>query len=117
MTALCHKREVPCRYQRQVTPLQELNLKQESPDPSPFPLVCKKTQCPFCIGDESKRATSFCRPSKMMDHVERAHLRGIVADRKISCRHPVCQSSRLVLNNLMHFKNHVTTVRGITLRA
>jgi len=59
MTALCYKREVPRRYQRQVTPLQELNLKQESPDPSPFPIVCKKTQCPFCIGDESKRVTSF----------------------------------------------------------
>jgi hypothetical protein len=50
----------------------------------------------------------------MMDHVERAHLRGIVAERKIFCRHPVCQSSGLDLNNLMLFKNRVATVHGIT---
>jgi hypothetical protein len=121
MIVLCHKREVPRRYQLRLTPPQEPLVKQESPNPEPFPLVCQKAQCPFCIGDERKtyeeRISSFCRPSKMMDHVESIHLRGVSADQAISCRHPVCKSSGLVLNNLMHFKNHVQTVHGISLRA
>jgi hypothetical protein len=49
--------------------------KEGSPDLEPFPLVLAKTQCPICIGDESKsyeeRMGCFCRVSKMRDHVER----------------------------------------------
>ena len=121
MTALCYKREVPRRCPLRVTPPKETPTKQESPAPEPFPLVCMKTQCPFCIGDEAKtyekRISTFCRPSKMMDHVERIHLRGVSTDQTIPCPHPVCKSCGLVLNNLMHFKNHVQTVHGISLRA
>jgi hypothetical protein len=121
MMALCCKREIPRRYQRRVRLPRQPLVKQESPEAEPFPLVCEKSQCPFCIGDELKtykeRTSSFCRPSKMMDHVERAHLRHIPADQKISCRHPVCKSNNLILTNLMHFKNHVATVHGISLRA
>jgi hypothetical protein len=120
MTALSYKREVPRRYQLQLKPRQEPFVKQESPNPQPFPLLCDKTQCPFCIGDEQKtyeeRMSCFCRPSKMMDHVERIHLKGVSAEQTISCRHPVCQSNGLVLSNLMHFKNHVQSIHGISLR-
>lgn len=121
MTALCQKREVPCRHRPRAIPPKEPFTKQESLAAELFPLVCMKTQCPFCIGDERKtyeeRISFFCRPSKMMDHVESIHLRGVSADQTISCCHPVCKSSGLVLNNLMHFKNHVQTVHGISLRA
>jgi hypothetical protein len=84
MTALCHKREVPRRCLPRVTPPKETLTKQESPAPEPFPLVCMKTQCPFCISDEAKtyekRTFTFCRLSKMMDHVERVHLQGVSTD-------------------------------------
>jgi len=53
-------------------------------------------------------------PAKMMDHVE-SHLRKEPAE-IIACRHPVCMAEGLVLNNVMHFKNHVQLVHGITLR-
>ncbi|KAH6661772.1 FluG domain-containing protein [Halenospora varia] len=121
MLALCHRREVPRRYRLRVTLPQPPLVKEESPDLEPFPLVCAKTQCPFCIGDESKsykeRMGSFCRVSKMRDHVERIHLRGFVPEEAVSCRHPVCKSQGLVLKDLQDFKNHVQTVHGIGLRA
>ena len=121
MLALCHRREVPRRYRLRITLPQPPLVKEESPDLEPFPLVCAKTQCPFCIGDESKsyeeRLGSFCRVSKMRDHVERIHLRGFVPEEAVSCRHPVCKSQGLVLKDLQDFKNHVQTVHGISLRA
>jgi hypothetical protein len=58
-------------------------VKEESLCPDPFPapveipLICKKTQCIFCIGNErysyEKRTRSFRRISHMMDHVENVH--------------------------------------------
>lgn len=62
-------------------------------DHSPF--------CIICIGDErktqEKRAQTFCRLSKTIDHVE-GHSEGIPTNETISCRHPVCKSNGLVLN-------------------
>jgi hypothetical protein len=124
MLALCSHREIPRRYQLQVTLPQRPLVKEESPDVEPFavvfPLLCKKTQCPFCIGDELKsyeeRMGSFCRVAKMRDHVERIHLKGVNPEETITCRHPVCKSQGLILKHLQHFKNHVETVHGISLR-
>ncbi|TVY14767.1 hypothetical protein LARI1_G008250 [Lachnellula arida] len=124
MLTLCGCREVPRRYRLRVAlPIQSL-VKEESPDTDPFscalPLVCSKAQCVFCLGDESKsyedRIGSFCRPAKMMDHVERVHLKGKDPDARIECCHPICKSQGLILEHLQHFKSHVQTVHGITLR-
>jgi hypothetical protein len=119
MVALSSRREVQHRKQRSLT-THEKRIKEESPDIEPFPLLCAKTQCPVCIGDErmtyTERTFCYSRPSHMMDHVERAH-QGVLAENTISCRHPVCKSNGLVLKNLLHFKNHVQTVHGISLRA
>ncbi|KAH6711266.1 hypothetical protein BKA61DRAFT_435363, partial [Leptodontidium sp. MPI-SDFR-AT-0119] len=64
-----------------------------------FPLVCGKTQCVFCIGDESRgyeeRVGSYCRPSNMTDHVERDHLKAKDPQAKIECCHPTCKSKGL----------------------
>ncbi|KAH6704125.1 hypothetical protein BKA61DRAFT_739939 [Leptodontidium sp. MPI-SDFR-AT-0119] len=120
MVALCRRREVPRRYRLRVALPQPPLIKEESPDLEPFPLVLAKSQCPICIGDESKsyeeRIGSFCRPAKMMDHVERIHLKGRDPHAKIECYHPVCKSQGLVLEHLEHFKGHVETVHGIKLR-
>jgi len=120
MMALCHKRETPRRYRRQVMPHQQILIKEESSKPADLPLTCEKTQCPFCIGDEKgtsvNRLGVFTRPSSMWDHVDRKHLRGLPENDEISCRHPTCKSEGLILTSLMHFKNHVATVHGIYLR-
>ena len=56
MVALCSRREVPQPKQRLPTirqdPIKEESPEPESPDSELFPLVCAKTQCPICIGNE-----------------------------------------------------------------
>jgi hypothetical protein len=84
-----------------------------------FPLVCKKTQCIICIGDDRStyeyRTRTYTTPHKMMNHID-SHLKEVPKSQRISCTHPVCQSEGLVLQHLQHFKNHVQTVHGISLR-
>jgi hypothetical protein len=122
MQVLCGCRELPRRYRLRVTLPAQPVVKEESPEADPFfPLVCGKAQCLFCIGDESKSyeeriGSSFCRPAKMMDHVERIHLKGKDPNARIECCHPTCKSQGLVLQHLDDFKGHVQTVHGITLR-
>jgi Protein of unknown function (DUF3435) len=120
MLALCHRREVPRRYRLKVALPPRPLVKEGSADLEPFPLVLAKTQCPICIGDESKsyeeRMGSFCRVSKMRDHVENIHLKGVDPEKKFSCFHPVCKSQGLVLEHLQHFKNHVQIVHEVSLR-
>lgn len=88
--------------------------------PEPFPLVCKKTQCIICIGNErlpyDHRMKTFTRTSKMMTHVER-HLEEVARNNQYCCDHPVCKSEGVILENIIHFKNHVERVHGIRLRA
>jgi len=57
---------------------------------------------------------TFSRPAKMMDHIE-SHLR-MEPGPTIACRHPVCEATREVLENVGEFKLHVKEKHGITLR-
>jgi Protein of unknown function (DUF3435) len=138
LARLCSRREVQHRHRRANVPKQqiydaertatdseaELRVKVEgslTPEPLElFPLKCKKTQCPVCIGDESleyeQRVFCYSRPAKMMDHVE-GHLRGLSPDAKVPCWHPHCRSGGIILDGVMHYKNHVITVHDIALRA
>jgi hypothetical protein len=52
----------------------------------------------------------------MMDHVENLHLSKLLADQMIICHHPVCKAEGLDLKSVMHFKNHVAIVYGISLQ-
>jgi hypothetical protein len=125
MIALAARQEFQTRQPRLALAPQVL-IKKEFPDldpflqPHQFPLVCEKTQCIVCIGDErlpyEQRTRTFPRVSHMMDHVENLHLSKQPADQRIICSHPVCKACGLVLNNLMHFKNHVARVHKISLR-
>ncbi|PVH72160.1 hypothetical protein DL98DRAFT_433764, partial [Cadophora sp. DSE1049] len=85
-----------------------------------FPTLCEKTQCIFCLGNKQlpyeQRTFRFSRPSHMMDHVERVHLKHQPVKEKVVCTHPVCTSRGLVLNNVNHFKSHVQVEHGIRLR-
>lgn len=120
IVALCSRREDP-RPKQRLTQVSLVLVKEESPEVEPFPLVCAKTQCPICIGNErltfKERTFSYSRASDMARHVERAHLRDLPVNQRIDCRHPMCKASGLVLDSIMHFKNHVATVHGVTLRA
>jgi hypothetical protein len=124
--ALCSRQEIPRRLDTRPQSLStegssEDSLTEDSstkssgtsPEPDPVPLICEKTQCIFCIGKPG--VSTFSRPAKMMDHVE-SHLHKERVE-TIACRHPVCKAEGLVLDNLMHFKNHVQRVHGISLRA
>lgn len=130
MIALASQQELQTRQPRSA-PAYKDPVKKESPVPAPaldsfpppskFPLLCDKTQCIYCIGNErlpyEQRTRKFRRVSHMMDHVENLHLRGISADERTICHHPICKAKGLVLKNVMHFKNHVAIVHGINLRA
>ena len=116
--------------QRRSTPACKDPLKEESPAPAPaldpflpaseFPLICEKTQCIFCIGNEAlsyeQRTRRFRRVSHMWDHVENIHLRGVPAEQRIICHHPICKAEGLVLNGVELFKNHVAIAHKIKLR-
>ena len=62
MTTLSRKQEVPRRYQLQAKPPQEPLVKPEPLHAEPFPLVCHKAQCPFCMGMKEKPMKSGCLP-------------------------------------------------------
>ncbi|KAL8997376.1 MAG: hypothetical protein Q9188_006340 [Gyalolechia gomerana] len=92
-------------------------LKEDATDR--FPLVCKPTQCIFCLGNEHKsdqgRTFEYARPNKMMDEVER-HLKRFAPSDPIMCPHPTCRAAGLVLPGVTSFKNHTATVHKIFLR-
>ena len=85
-----------------------------------FPLVCKPTQCIFCLGNERKsylgRIFAYAKPNKMMDEVER-HLKSFAMDDPVPCPHPQCRAAELVLPCVKAFKNHTATLHKIFLRA
>ncbi|KJZ69134.1 hypothetical protein HIM_11481 [Hirsutella minnesotensis 3608] len=83
MVLLASRREV--RQQPRPSPPCEEDNREGSPDAEPLPkleeipLVLRKTQCIYCVGDEQlayvDRVRAFNRVSHMMDHVEKVHLR------------------------------------------
>jgi hypothetical protein len=123
MTALSSRQENQTHKPR-LTRASLPASKQQSPSPPlqlpKFPVVCEKTQCIFCLGNEQlsyeQRTFTFRRVSHMMDHVERVHLKHQSVTERVTCHHPVCISRGLVLNNVEHFKSHVQKEHGIKLR-
>ncbi|KAH9203768.1 hypothetical protein DL95DRAFT_418785 [Leptodontidium sp. 2 PMI_412] len=131
--ALASRKELMTRQPRSAPTCKD-PLKEEYPicapaptpalDPFPpaskFPLVCEKTQCVFCVGNESlsywQRTRKFRRVSHMWDHVENIHLRDVQAEQRIICHHPVCKAEGLILDGVILFKNHVATVHEVHLR-
>jgi hypothetical protein len=124
MIALASRQELQTRKPRS-SPTNDVVAKESSaPDPFPppdeFPVVCAKTQCIICIGNDrlsyEQRTRSFRRVAHMWDHVENVHLRDLAVSGMFICHHPMCKAEGLVLKNLMHFKSHVARAHGIELR-
>jgi hypothetical protein len=112
MTALASRQEFQTHKPR-LAPAPQVLIKKECPAPNPFPqphefpLVCEKTQCIICIGNEQlpykQRTRTFRRVSHMMDHVENLHLSKLRSmgsvERRASSREPRLKS--LVLESLV----------------
>ncbi len=124
MVALPRRQEVPCHKSHlnkspRRSSLEGLPVpKEEMPVANTFSLICEKIQYTFCIGDDrqtyDRRMGTFSKPDKMMDHVKRQLEKKTAGG--FECGHPVCNVEGLLLNNVMHFKNHVERVHGIRLR-
>ncbi len=87
---------------------------------NPFPMKCNSKQCIFCLSDERKlyeeRLFEYSKVNKMLNEVEK-HLKTFASDDKVSCSHPRCKAAKLVLSNVMTFKNHTAKLHKISLRA
>ncbi|PQE34082.1 hypothetical protein CJF32_00010770 [Rutstroemia sp. NJR-2017a WRK4] len=120
IVALSYRQEQETRYSNRSSRASSESSEEQSLCEDPFPLLCKKTQCIICIGDGRNtyeyRTRTYATPHKMMNHME-SHLKDVPESQRLSCTHPVCRSEGLVLKHLQHFKNHVQTVHGISLRS
>lgn len=84
-----------------------------------FFLICKFTQCIFCLDNERKfyqKRTAEYAKLKMMNEVER-HLKKFASSDSVSCPHPRCTVSGSVFLHVTTFKNHTATIHKILLRA
>ncbi|KAI9709018.1 MAG: hypothetical protein M1828_002552 [Chrysothrix sp. TS-e1954] len=115
MKALCDRKEARCRHTDSIAPKPE----EEPPSPS-VPKRIDPRQCLFCLCDRNKsyemRVRKYARPAKMMDHVEKDHLREVNGSSAIACPHPTCRSDGIILQGVLHLKNHVQRVHGVTMR-
>ncbi|KAL8738666.1 MAG: hypothetical protein Q9190_007969 [Brigantiaea leucoxantha] len=135
MIRLCGRREVQQHRRRANRPKTPPWCKDETmtdvfedpvfPDgsgvPDPFPLECGKRDSASSASAMRPWSTSvapspFSTRSKMMDHVE-SHLRNMSLAHGIACPHPQCRVYGTVLDDVVHFKNHVHVVHGIKLRS
>ncbi|KAE8440383.1 hypothetical protein EG329_008182 [Mollisiaceae sp. DMI_Dod_QoI] len=127
--ALASRQEFQTRTRKpRSVPASKDLIKKESPAPEPsqspdeFPVVCTKTQCIICIGNErlpyEQRTRAFKRVSHMRDHVENVHLSKLLPEEQPACLHPKCSPDNegLFFDSVTLFKNHVAIVHQIDLR-
>ena len=121
--ALCHRQETRHRARLEVTDATAESMKSpvelKENIQCGFPLICKPTQCLFCLGNEHKsylgRMFEYAKPHQMMNEVER-HLKSFDSTDEVPCPHPQCKAAGLVLSSVMRFKHHTATVHKIFLR-
>ncbi|KAM3080998.1 hypothetical protein ACMFMG_004957 [Clarireedia jacksonii] len=124
MVALASRQEFRIRKPRPEAASQEIDMLQPpsqlSPLPDQYPVVCAKTQCIICIGNErlsyGQRIRTFRRVAHMWDHVENVHLRNQAPNDTFVCHHPICKAKGLLLSSITEFKSHVARVHRIELR-
>ena len=78
-----------------------------------LPLVCKPTQCLFCLGNTSlpyeERIWKFSTKYSLQRHFDHYHC--FKSGEPCPFPHPEC--ARFIPDNKMHFKNHAARVHGI----
>lgn len=123
-TALCHRREAQRRGRPKVIikPEESEGVLDDSDEGMKidFPMVCRPTQCPFCLGNESlpyhHRVYEYAKPHQMMNEAGK-HLKRFAPADEVPCPHPMCKTAGLVLPSIVAFKNHTAMVHKIFLRA
>jgi hypothetical protein len=129
--ALASRRVCQTRQPRRPSADSNDPIKQEHPSlvppslpqPEPFPLVFKKTQCIICLWDTrlayKERTREFSRVSHMMTHVDNVHLGKLQPGEKSVCQDPYCSPGGrgLFFDNIMHFKSYIAQIHKINLRA
>ncbi|KAH8585353.1 hypothetical protein B0O99DRAFT_696587 [Bisporella sp. PMI_857] len=98
IVALASRQEFQTRKPRSAPAPKNL-VKEKSPapelflPPDEFPVICKKTQCIFCTGNEQlpykQRTRTFKRVSHIWNHVENVHLCKVPAEQRIIYSHPI----------------------------
>ena len=87
------------------------NSLSSSPAPESIPIICKSTQCIFCIGDESqpaeKRLRAFHARGDLKKHFLRKHARYHLVDAPIDCPHPRC---RITFNSIKGLRGHAELI-------
>ena len=122
-TALCCRREAQRRGRPKVIVKEEnkdSGIGSSDDGATDFPIVCRPTQCLFCLGMENlpyhHRVYEYAKPHQMMNEVGK-HLKHFAPEDPVPCPHPQCKGARLVLSSVMRFKNHAARVHKICLRA
>ncbi len=92
----------------------------EEDEKNEFPMVCRPTQCPFCLDNKRlsylQRIYEYSKPNKMINKAKK-HLERFAPIDEVPCPHPQCKTVGLVLPNVIAFKNHTATEHKIFLRA
>jgi len=123
-TALCDRREAQRRGRPKATIKQErsdgtMNDSDKATEDE-FPMVCRPTQCPFCMGNDSlpyhHRVYEYAKPHQMMNEADK-HLKRFAPEDPLPCPHPQCKAAGLVLPSVMQFKSHTAEVHKIFLHA
>jgi hypothetical protein len=97
-------------------------LPPDLPDLEIIPETYGKTQCPLCIGDESKpwheRTKCFSTVNRLWDHVEKLHRQELAAFATGTKICPIWKARRItfVLSSIPHFKHHSLKIHHIKLR-
>ncbi|KAJ5681616.1 FluG domain-containing protein [Penicillium maclennaniae] len=122
---LCHQPKDLTNEQLFQRRVEVLDLHEAGPEagcepaPDPFPLLMDTNQCPECFGDErltpGQRKFRYCRPTKRNDHFDDQHLQGKELAEQLRQR-ILCNSCKVMLESVDHFRTHVQLVHGIKLR-
>jgi hypothetical protein len=100
----------------------ERQLPPDLPDLEIIPQTYAKTQCPFCIGNESKpwpeRTKCFSTANRLWDHVENLHRQELAAFATGTKICLICKARQItfVLSSIPHFKYHSLKIHHIKLR-
>ncbi len=123
LTILCCRQKTQRRDQSKRSVEQE-ELKTSADDMkenivNSFLTKCKSKQYIFCLSNDhklyKKRTFEYSKVNKMLNEIKK-HLKTFTSDDKISCSHSRCKTVKLILSNVMTFKNHTAKVHKIVLR-
>jgi len=84
-----------------------------------FSTKCKLKQCIFCLSNDrklyEKRTFKYSKVNNILNKIKK-HLKTFALNNKILCSHSRYKIVKLILPNVMTFKNYIAKVHKIVLR-